>query len=120
MYKTLIRPLMEYPVIPNATASKMQLKKMQVIQNKNIKFATNNDDIYEGKTLQERHEMLGVEPLNTRMFYRLEKVWNKFSEKEEELYRKSERENMDNFKDHLWWKRAALTNHEGPPQEVYV
>ena len=69
-YKTLIRPIMEYPVIPMYISSKTNLKKIQQFQNRVLRTATlrNNDD--NTLTIGELHNKYKVEAINTR-FYRL-------------------------------------------------
>ena len=107
LYKALIRPILEYPVIPIALASDTQIRKIQKIQNKNLRIIRKYDDQLEEKTIEELHNQLNIEPLNIRLNNRLERIWEKFSTKEEYIYEKSMRENNNPFKDHNWWKRSA-------------
>ena len=69
LYKALIQPVIEYPIIPVATASDTQLLKLQRIQNKNIKFMVANDTELCNKTLQECHEKLELDPVNRRSMH---------------------------------------------------
>ena len=44
LYKALIRPLMEYPVIPNGIQLSTHIKIMQIVQNRNLKFVAAYSD----------------------------------------------------------------------------
>ena len=44
LYKSLIRPVIEYPIIPNALASNSKLLKMQRVQDRNIRLITSNNE----------------------------------------------------------------------------
>ena len=123
LYKALIRPLLEYPVIPIALASKSQLLKIQRVQNKNVKFITRNEENLLAGTMKETHELLNLEAMNMRLSTRLTKTWAKFGEREEAIYNHSMQENNNVFKDHNWWPRAALKIEEiemNEPTALYV
>ena len=75
LYKALVRPILEYPVVPVALASKTQLLKIQSIQNKNMKFIARYDQEMQGKNIKEIHKHLCIEPINTRLNSRLKKNW---------------------------------------------
>lgn len=118
LYKSLIRPILEYPVIPLAMASKSQMLKMQRIQNRNIRFIRKYDEDLENKTMEDLHEVLKLEPINIRLYRRLEKLWTKFEDQEEEIFQQTTMENLNNYPDHRWWKRAAKTMQEGEPERI--
>ena len=54
LYKALIRPLMEYPIVPNALISRSQLMKMQRVQNRNLRLIKRNTNMSD-RTIQEIH-----------------------------------------------------------------
>ena len=56
LYKSLIRPIIEYPIVPNALAlaSKSQLRKMQKVQNRNVRMITCNNNMFDNMTLAEK------------------------------------------------------------------
>ena len=66
-YKTLIRPIMEYPVIPLCISSKTNIKKFQQFQNKVIRNATRRNEEDNGLTIQELHQKYKIEAINTRL-----------------------------------------------------
>ena len=41
---------------------------MQTIQNKMLKFATQNNNDYDNMTMQEIHENLNIEPIKIRLY----------------------------------------------------
>ena len=120
LYKSLVRPLLEYPIVPIALASKTQLLNIQRIQNKNLKIATRNDERYENKTTQEIHEEFNIEAMNVRLYDRMIKLWNKVEAKDIAIYDRSMNMNRDDLRDHSWWPRTALKYIDETPNPIYV
>ena len=108
LYKSLIRPIVEYPTIPNALASKKQISNIQKIQNKNLRLIVKNDPDLRYQTMEDIHNRLQLEPINIRFSIRLQKLWDKFAIKEQRIYNQS-------IEDHNWWKRSAskIKENEG-------
>ena len=119
LYKALIRPVLEYPVVPNVNASKSQMKKMQRVQNRNLKMIAKNTE-NENKTIKELHEIYGYEPINIRLFCAAEKLWHKFQAKEPEIQNRSQIENRNRKRDHSWWPRTAKKLSRGLPPPIYT
>ena len=115
LYKAPVRPVLEYPIIPNALTSKTQQRKMQMVQNRNIRMIKKGSEL-EQKTIKETHEHLQLEPINTRLFAAAEKLWHKMQEKETILYNQSMAENLNNIRDHNWWPRAVKVIDNGMPE----
>ena len=68
LYKTLIRPLLEYPPIMTATASDTQTNKLQIIQNKALRFIYNihwQDHV----TNNSLHHRSKLAPVKDRLVY---------------------------------------------------
>ena len=120
LYKALIRPLLEYPIIPMALASKAQMLNLQKIQNNNIRIITKFDPELEDKTIEERHNILKIEPINIRLYDRLTKLWNKVEEKEIETYNLTMNSNNDRRNDHAWWPRAGYKAVQDIPEPLYT
>ena len=120
LYKALIRPLIEYPIIPLAMASEYQLRKIQRVQNRGMRIVAKYDENLENKTIEDIHSILNLEPMNVRLYRRLEKLWQKIEEKEPELHERSMRENHSLFADHKWWTRAATIVEAGMPDPMYT
>ena len=93
LYKALIiRPIMEYPIIPNGIKSLDHIKNMQRVQNKNLKFAAAYSD-HSNKTAEELHLHYNIDPMNVRMYDAVDKLWAKMELKEPEIHQKSTEEN---------------------------
>lgn len=120
LYKALVRPLMEYPVIPLALASKTQKMKMQRLQNKNLRIIAKNDPALEEQTIEQLHQSLNIEAVNIRLRSRLIKLWNKVELKEPELYQTSMNANRNPSRDHTWWPRAGQAFEEDDPNPIYT
>ena len=120
LYKAMIRPILEYPIVPTALASKAQTRKMQRVQNKNLRMITKYDDNLQDIVLEEKHLQLNIQSINERLYNRLQRSWDHFAIKEEETYNRSLNENNDMFRDHNWWRRAGLKCIEDPPVPFYT
>ena len=81
LYKTLIRPLLEYPSHPLSSLNRNNKVKLQTLQNNGLRFAKGaklNDRI----KITDLHQELHIEPLNIR----IDKQNNKMLNKMKELY----------------------------------
>ena len=119
LYKALVRPILEYPVIPNALASNTQMSNMQKIQNRNLRIINKNDN-NDSTTMKQLHDHYNIEPINTRLFKAAQKLWNKFQKEEADIYEKSTMENRNPIRDHTWWPRTALRVEIGEPPPIYT
>ena len=79
LYKTLIRPLLEYPSILLPHASNTNIKKLQTIQNKALRFAYNThwDDFTSNNTL---HNRAKLETVKDRLLYLSNKSLQRYYE----------------------------------------
>ena len=80
LYKTLIRPLLEYPSIILANTSQYQLNKLQIIQNKALKFIYNTHWT-DFTTNAQLHNRANLETISDR----LHKLQNKALDKAKQL-----------------------------------
>ena len=95
LYKALVRPLMEYPIIPNGIQAKAHIyikkkKKMQGVQNKNLKFIAAFSD-QRNKTAEELHHHYNLEPMNVRLYDAVTKLWTEIGIKEHQYSPKIDR-----------------------------
>ena len=118
LYKALIRPILEYPIIPNAIAPRTNMLKMQRVQNKNLRNISRYTDNRD-KNVKELHETYNMEPLNIRFYTAVNKLWSKLEQKEQQLCSRSMALN-DGRDDHYWWKRAAKILTEEEPESIYT
>ena len=85
LIKTLVLTVLDYPPIPTHTLSKTQLSKLQKVQNKALRFATNQRYPYTMNTI-EIHTHTKTEPINIRLHNRAKKIWQRLQEIEHPLY----------------------------------
>ena len=109
LYKTLIRPILEYPVIPMCIASQSNKKVQQSFQNICLKqIAKGTDLAYE--TAERLHNEYDVEPYNVRQYNMAVKAWNRALEIKENLDvlldSERETEEAEGARDHYWWRRV--------------
>ena len=100
LYKTLIRPIMEYPPVPVHLAPKTTKKKIQAVQNMAIRWATGD----RRTNIEVLHERLKMEPMNIRIERQAKKVWEKIRGLEEEIY--EDLTNVHQRRIHPWWPRS--------------
>ena len=88
LYKALVLPLLTYPVIPINACSKSQMKKLQTVQNKAVKWICNEHwPII--CPLRQRHEELRLEYLSDRIKRLAEGVWYKVTEENANFIRET-------------------------------
>ena len=81
LYKTLVLPLLTYPVIPLNTCSRTQMIKLQRIQNDAIRWICNERWPIICPT-DVRHEELKIERIDDRIKRLAEGVWHKLEEED--------------------------------------
>ena len=117
LYTTMVRPIMEYPPIPNALASKFLTLKMQRVQNRALQYAVKGTDDRH-KTIEQLHEMFEIDALNVRLYNRMMKTWHKIQELDEDLYNAMEQANNEDTRDHNWWPRVGRAYIMDPPEPM--
>ena len=118
LYKTLVRSVIEYPIIPLCGIAKCNMRKIQILQNKAIKLITSNDP--EEMDLKRSHEKYKIDAYNVRLHNRGQKLWHKFCIDQPELTDQSRELNNDNRPDHYWWRRISSNIEEDTPDPIYV
>ena len=98
LVKALILPILDYPPIPTHTMSNNQIKKLQKIQNKALRFATNQRYPYTMTTLQ-IHAHTNTTPLNIRLHNRAKETWARIEDLDIPAYRelKEQHNNIEKF-----------------------
>jgi len=114
LYKTTVRPILEYTAIPLVAISYSQKLRMQSVQNKALLWvhgATFLDRI-SAETL---HRTYSMEPLNTRIHRRGKNTWARLREQEDEQYNNIFEKHTNTHTNHAWWPRTLpITEHETP------
>ena len=99
LYTTMVRPIIEYPPIPNALASKSLTLKMQRVQNRALQYAVKDTDDRH-KAIEQLHEMFKIDALNVHLYNRLIKTWHRIQDINEDLYDVTEEANNEDTRDH--------------------
>ena len=92
---------------------------MQVLQNRALKMAVRGTSDQQ-KTIKDLHEQFNIESINTRLYNRLQKAWNKIKEIDPDLYAESEQTAREGRRDHYWWPSVGKTYNDNPPEPIYV
>ena len=119
LYKTLIRPIMEYPAIPICVVSKSNMQRLQKTQNKALRNVWGGNPREERITNVEIHRRLEMETLNVRLYHMAQKVWTKMEIIKPEIVAHSLELNEDrNYVDHTWWPRLATYINRDVPEPL--
>ena len=68
LYKSMIRPVMEYPPAPICVASRTNIKRLQQTQNKTLRSLWPGNAIEDRVTNVQLHNYFDIEPLNIRLY----------------------------------------------------
>ena len=79
LYKTLLRPILEYPYYTANNVSNKNKKKIQVMQNKCLRFVE-NIKLSERKKMKDVHNKLKIDPMNIRIDKQCNKMINNIRE----------------------------------------
>ena len=81
LYKTLILPLILYPIVPINACSKTQIKRLQIIQNDAVRWICNEHwPIL--CPLEQRHLELKIEYIEDRVKRMTESLWSKLDDED--------------------------------------
>ena len=73
----------------------------------------------QNKTMEEIHEYFNLDPINVRLYIRLENLWSKIKRKEPWLFEKTINLNP-NVRDNAWWPRATTKINQGLKNCMYT
>ena len=93
-------------------------KKLQSFQNGNIQ-QIHNRHLNNRLTAEQIHNTYKLDPINTRMYNRTKKTWEKFEEINPELVTTSNNINTNEIRDHFWWRRIASYLQQEEPNPQY-
>ena len=105
LYKTLILPLLTYPVVPLNICSKTQIKRLQVIQNDAIRWIK-NERWPVRCPLDLRHQELKIEPMELRIRRLAEGVWSKIHDENSTFHTQTLEIHM--YNPHKWYPSSYL------------
>lgn len=118
LVKAFISPLLQYPPIPLATASRHRQNKLQIIQNKALRFAF-NENRRQSRTMKSLHEEANMEPINFSLYKRAENIFSKTQNLEDPQITYL-MENYEEEKDHLYFRKTKTVLDRGPPEKIYA
>lgn len=114
LVKTLILPILDYPPVPTHTLSKTQIRKLQIIQNKALRFATGQRYPYT-LTTQEIHTQTKTLPINQRLHWRAEEIWKRIELLEIPLYTTLKENNtITKYNQHFPSSLSIINNFPDP------
>ena len=103
LYKSKVLPHLTYSSVPLNICSESQLKRLQVIQNKAIRWITNTHyplicDI------NEQQNLLKIEPIKERIFRLAHKIWDKIETENSTFFETTK--NIQIILGHAWFKSS--------------
>ena len=120
LYKTLVRPILEYPVIPLCMSSRSNTTKLQRVQSIAIRRAARNTWDTQRMTNETIHTNLDMVPINQRLYDLASRSWAKLDNLENELTTISIQLNTLPNSDHSWWPRVGKYIMSDRPPPVYI
>ena len=118
LVKALVLPVIDYPPIPTHSLSKNQISKLQVIQNKALRFATGQRYPYSLNTVQ-IHNLTKTLPVNQRLHLQAEKIWLRLEQLNLPLYnvlKENMRQNEYTYNAHY---PSSLIKIDAFPDPIY-
>ena len=109
LHKTLILPLLTYPIIPLNISSNTQIKKLQVIQNKAVRWIA-NEHWPTICPIEQRQQEFKIEPINERIRRLAEGAWYKIHEENSSFHRINL--NIQMLNPHNWFPSSYLKTFE--------
>lgn len=116
LYKALILPIIDYPVIPMNTLRPTNWKKLQAIQNKALRWINGDTPPYHS-TIQALHTKYGLETINTRNFRLAYSMWEKI--RMEFPVETNDYQNATFNRTHAWWPLAYMSEEAVEPRPIF-
>lgn len=118
LIKALVLPILEYPPIPTHTFSHAQVKKLQIVQNRALRFATNQHYPYT-LTTEQIHHHTKTKPLNIRLHNQAKKIWGKIDAQNNDMFTRLKNTIEEgNLNFHKWFP-SSLRAIERNPDPIY-
>ena len=116
LIKTLLLPIIEYPVIPLCTTSLTQKRKLQIIVNKALRFVNFNEDD-RPLTAEDLHLKYNINPLNITLHNKAQKIWETIKMTEPDHYQLLTGRFAYN---HTWFPKSSYIIDSDDPQPIYT
>ena len=127
LYKTVVRPLLEYPAVPLHLASRAKMLRLQAVQNRAIMWITGHRFREEGRpSIRRLHKSLKLEPLNQRLHKLAIRTWEALAADEDPNYEEVDelanqpsrrRANVDPRRS--WWPSSLRVVRQPMPRPIY-
>ena len=119
LYKTTVRPILEYPPIPLVAMSHSQTLKMQIIQNRALRWVEN---IFYPFTLntEQLHILHNIQPINVRIHTLASRTWDRIRQSEDPIYEQINNTHNNTNNSHSWWPRTLPIIGRDPPAPIYT
>ena len=100
--------------------AKTDKEKIQQFQNGTLRQYTRNQVEDTDLTIQDLHDKYNIETINTRMFRRANKTWDKLRTLNVELTERSLQQDQNEQRDHYWWRRISPFVNGEQPEPWYM
>lgn len=119
LVKTKLLPILDYSPIPTHTASRTKMLELQRIQNKALRYVTDQRYPYTEST-EAQHHRLNVQPISTRLREAAHKIWEKLDNQEDPNYTHVKEYDGNTDMDHSWFPRSLKSLREPPPDHRFT
>ena len=118
LYKALVRPALTYPIIPMNTYCPSNMKKLQRVQNRALRFATNTkwDDFRTSRSL---HEETNMEPINIYIHRLSSKTWQKIQDYFPQTYTQLKNEVPSTRRRNIRFPSSRIIAEANTPTPIY-
>ena len=108
-------PHLLYPPTPLYATAKSNMRKMQAIINKTLRWVNGDIPPY-NTTIEALHQQYQLTPLNSRLFMLNAKLWEKIETLYPVMY-----DNLKNNRlgSHKWWPSSLIHENTPPPAPIY-
>ena len=129
LYKSLIRPMLEYPPVPTHAASRSAILTLQVVQNRALYWVDNPGNLQPRRrrpSVDYLHRTYRVQPVNVRLHRLARRVWERLDEDEDVNYRRIRQMEVNlrelvaqgAQEEHRWFPRSRPRAMGNPPLPV--
>ena len=120
LYKTIVKPVLEYPPVPMHAISNNLMIKLQVVQNNALRWVS-NVRWYDNRPVRDLHEEHNMIPINVRLHQRAKKIWESLEANEDPMFEQIQNAHEPDIRDHHWWPRSFhITTNQDEPEPYYT
>ena len=122
LYITIVRPVLEYPPVPLHTLSRSALLEIQKVQNRALRWIHVPEPVDRRTTNQELHRMYRLQPMNIRLHYLAQRIWERVDEDDDvNLQRILQMEDhVREGAEHYWWPWSRRRAFGAPPRPIFT